>query len=461
MKDLQSQNSQGILLSKIYNYPSGEMRQATASNADPLQLYFKLLINFDKPSGLFADEENINSALAYLKRIGELGRYELLKNWIVTFKQLLADYDFLFLECEGLDEIQNHKPMDQYIEEESKLTFSIRETNDMLVQSLLTTYRHIWFDDERMVEVLPTNLRKFDASVLLFSAGYFSAEFYDDEVNLTNSGNRAIETLIYPTYRKLYHNLHDEFNHQIYKVSSCSINNDESGKPFAATVTNDGSSDFIKNSLCINYRFASYHGRFNNTVGNFDLAAVLAILAAQNQKVNINKSSGFSFSSITDGTALKAMKAQISKENVQKLMGKAKTQIAKESKYQYDSAKSLLATRMNQIPAKIFGSNTVIGQAIAKATDVSFYGQMVKNTFDLGVDYVQEMLVDKPITQLNNKIFHNFSSDLYNAYNSYHVKVKNAAKLDTSMVATENRQQTSSNRVQLTSAENAYTRKSF
>ena len=65
-----------------------EHRARRSQFTDPFIPNFKLLVDFDKPYGLFADENNQNSALAYIKRVfgNNSPRYLMLKSFIEQFK---------------------------------------------------------------------------------------------------------------------------------------------------------------------------------------------------------------------------------------------------------------------------------------------------------------------------------------------------------------------------------------
>ena len=372
-----------------------------AKYIDPLTLNFKLLIDFDRTSGLIANEKYENSALAYLKRIGDELRYEQLKNWISVLQILNKEYDFLLLNVEGLDTIKNAKPYDSFNEEEDKLTLTFRETSDMLVESLIETYRHLFFDDIRCVEVLPSNLRKFDISILVFSGGYFNTFLYDDN----DEENPDVEKIIFPTKRKLsdttFKNpLSAKYNHLLFNMNSCSIDITESGKTFLENVSNEPGGDMTKNNLVITYKFAGYKGRFNNIMGDIDFVGLLALMAAQNKISN-------------------------SSEAPEKLKTKLKDQIK-------DSWKSLKSSTMKTLEAKkdnqlkkVLSSNSVIGDVISKFS-VKNAEMMIKNTLDLGINFVEDSLINEPLTKINNLLFQNFSNNLIDIYkNNFDTNMQN------------------------------------
>ena len=387
-------NEPDYKLEKRKEYVNGETRAVNSKYADPLVLFFKLMIHYDKPTGLFADESKIDSALAYLKRIGQTERYEMLKRWIEMFKIFIRDYDFLILQVEGLDLIQNLVPGWQIDQE--KVSFTVRETSDMFFQSLLTTYRHIWFDDIRSVEVLPINLRFFDCSVLVYTAGYYNMELYDGGNNTTD-----VEKLIFPTLRKLSDSefsmkTAETFNHHLYTMGNCTINNEDSGKPFSASILNEQSSDFIKNNLTLNFRFAHYKGRFNNIMGYVDFVGILAMISAQNRVLNSTQTSN-------------------KKSLLGNILSSSKAAAISEAQNIKSSVKQTIKTRIDGLPDKLLSPNAVVGNFLSKLTFANA-GNLIKNTIDLGINYVEDKFINDPITKINNLLFQNFSNNIYDLY---------------------------------------------
>ena len=384
---------------------TGVDRGYLAQFADPLTLNFKILVNFEKQYGLLADEKYENSALAYLKRIGDDVRYNQLLQWIEVFKVLIKEYDFLMLEVEGLDTQKLAKPYESFNEEEDKITIVFRETSDMLVESLVSTYRHIWFDDNRCVEVLPSNLRKFDISILLFSGGYFNAALYDDD----GAEKPAIEKLIFPTRRKLADNnfkntLSEKFNHVLFNFGSCSFVSEEFGKMFLETISNEPGGDMVKNNITFSYKFANVKGRFNNIMGDYDFVAFLALMAAQN-------------------------KATTTSKNAEAPKKKIKEQL----KDSFDSLKKstmkTLETKKNNQLKKVTSSSTPIGELISKFT-VKNAEMMIKNTLDVGINYIEQKAINDPLAKLNNMLFQNFSNNLIDIYkNNFGENQKNNIEL--------------------------------
>lgn len=301
-----------------------EMRMSSMLYADPVSPCFKVYFDFSKPYGLFADESNPNSALAYLKRIfgtktqeSGLTRYDLLKATIENIKILNQYYDFLYEEIEGLDQIVTTAPEHTFDEKESKISIKLRETIDMRVMSLITQLRHVMYDDERMVEVLPENLRRFDVFVSVFPTGYYNNILYG--INTTPSekdsnGNSVptteiIQHKILPTIDKLCDaklhvqdeskniifnkNSFNTFNNIQFEMNDCYFNFEESAKEPFGTVSNVENSDIMKISLTFNFRFASYSIVDNTLISGSTIANAigkdLQIASALNRATNVGE----------------------------------------------------------------------------------------------------------------------------------------------------------------------------
>lgn len=386
----QQNNTAGIQLKKR-DFKTSEIRAYNAPYCDPLILCFKWIIDYSKPYGLFADEQYKDSALAYLKRIGENERYEMLKKWIVNFQTFIKDFDFLILQVDGLENILNQIPGNMFGQDSDKLNFTIRETSDILIQSLITFYRHIWYDNVRRVEVLPANLRRFDCSVLVFSGGYYNMCLYDGDSKAqqqlsNNPKGTNIETMIFPTIRKLSDNFFSqqtikEFNHVMFELGDCMIDNEESGKNFVSTVSNEMNGDYVKNNISIKYRFAYYGGQFNNSFGNINVAEDLAYVSALNRANNVS-----------DGKYLDKLKESLTKGLV-------------------SDVKNAAITKYNNTVQRLFSTSSPIGNALATVTDPNLVRKMVKNTVDLGLNKIENK-VNQVIGNVNQMFMRNFSDNL-------------------------------------------------
>jgi hypothetical protein len=392
-QDSQNPLNEYYQLGPFTDYVTGELRALTMKTYhDPLTVSFKVLMNYDKTYGLLADESYTDSALAYLNRIGETARYNMLKQWISIWKNFWSDYDFLIQQVDGLAIVENWAPQDNFNESE-KIVFQIRETADMLFTGLMATYRQIWHDDIRVVEVLPANLRRFDMSVLVFNANYFNMDLYDIPVGSTIDTEKIpvsqIEQVVFPTLRKLSDQQFSQdgtmkqFNHVIYKFLDVNINTLETGSQFAGTVTNDMSGSPLMQNLSLNFRFATYSGRFNNIMGNFDFAGMLAVLSAQNRIASLGTQTQDSNNSLI--SQLTSSLVKMTKDAAVQLPGLVKNKAA-----------------------ALTSSNQFLGQLVSGFTAANA-ASLVSSAFAFGINYVDSVVLNAE-DQLASLIVNNFNS---------------------------------------------------
>ena len=432
-------------------YTTAEDRIHLYKFADPLTLNFKVLIDFNKPSGLFADfdesdpnSEKTNSALGYLWRIGETERYYMLKQWINNFTALVKDFDFLFLDIEGLDVVQT-KPNHEFFLDKEKIKITFRETTDMLIQSMITSYNTIVYDKIRKVTVLPSNLRKFDCYVIVFSAGYYNMLFHDiDNQNPDNLDNKVL-----PTKRKLSDEMLtldtiDEFTHTLYEFISCNID-PESGSMFTDTISNEMTGDYVKNNLTFTYKFANVSGTYNNITGNENWFSILARASAENKLQNTQRLQVInSLQNNVSADSSKDGKNIFSKHNLNKILdntviNKKLLNNLKEFKnldnykniYKKVKGKALSHLEdklVNDLPTKLLGPNSIIGKNLQKL-NMNELNNLVQNTADLGISKLQD-LYETGITKANNLLSSNYNDNLVDVYdNIFGGKIKNQIEI--------------------------------
>lgn len=465
---------------KDYSLP--ETRINIAKFGDPFAPCFKWFVDFSKPYGLFADETYTDSALAYLKRIGNGNddiRYNMLKIFIENFKNTLKYFDFLFLEVEGLDSILNC-PMEQvYIEKESKLSFKMRETIDMRFATLISMYRKIAYDAERMVEVLPANLRRFDCYIAVYPMGYWQTALYGmmmenqgtekqqnyqpltlkqaiDRSNADSKSTIDFSRYVLPSMDKLHDDiLHDDngifnkaafsnFNNMMFEIQDCTFSIEESGKDWVAGISNEMNGDITKTSLGFNFRFADYSVTSNNMLGGND--GLLMLAAAQNRAAssvqmltaNNNKQSG--------------------KTSGWKALGEDLKQGFKDGwEAVKESGKSVIEQQV-----------TPIGNVYSRLNG-EFIKNTMKKTADLGISKVQDRLYNATAGRIERLIKDNTRIDIVHAFDK--VEMAAYAKLPKSKrgeSGAEIPQFESGTKVQVnkgltvdTTAENIYNRKGF
>lgn len=279
-----------------------EIRARLTHWSDPAIPGFKLFIDFDAKTGLFADEKYVNSALAFLKRAGEEHRYNQLKSFIIGFKAFLQEWDFLILNCEGLGEVISQVPGQfPHNDDDQKISFSIRETLEYRFATLMFTYNRIVYDYVRGVEVIPTNLKKFTCYVLVYQQGMYSEDLYGTWRRDTSKLPK--DNLVLPTYMKLFwlrgnYKNNNEFKNFLFMLSGCSFNTKESTKQMFNEITNEANAEPGKNQLVINWKFGQYYqrGRGGDDYANYSddseqdaLAGALGVFAQINRERNLMK----------------------------------------------------------------------------------------------------------------------------------------------------------------------------
>lgn len=380
-----------------------EIRARLSNFSDPVTLNFKLMIDWNKPYGLFADESNINSALAYLERIGESARKSMLQIFINKFKDFIKNYDFLILSVDGLSEIVNRKPNEFPKEGEDKVSIVVRETADLRIQSLLTAYRQIWYDDIRGVEVLPANLRRFDCLFLVYSAGYYSMALYD-AINENESYSKAknngdYEKIMFPTIKKLAE-VEDTsmgeipFNHNLISISDASFVNEDSGKPFFSELSNEMNSDFVKNNMTITYRFATYSGIFHNITGSINYAEVLKAAAIASKATNA------------------ANVGEIKKEALNKYMTSLVSTGSDKTKDIWDNVESKIKSSVTNKVKGLTSQVSMTGNALNFLKDPSQILSAVGNAMNAGIEHLEEKYINSNLAKLNNLVSGNFSENM-------------------------------------------------
>lgn len=226
---------------------------------DPAYAGFKIFFHFDARSGLLADEAHPNSALAYLKRIGQIERYKLLKRFIHVLSMVNSITPWMFQSIKGLDEIYGAKKEDLRLHEH-EISIEALETVDNKILSLVAMYREISYDYSRFIWVLPTNLRRFSASVYVYDFRMFSRDSPTASAFLQTIRNTDIKRL----------------NHTLFDLGYCEFS-DTNGAEYFADVSNNQTEpkninlSFHCSKIVISSMFRSITGNRELTSSAFDL----------------------------------------------------------------------------------------------------------------------------------------------------------------------------------------------
>lgn len=286
---------------------------------DPVSLGFRVYFDFDSKYGLLAgvrdgkpvpdNELNSsyrNSALAFLKRVGDINRFNQLVAFINHLKRVSSELSFLMHSIDGLDSIRQAKPFHRF-NGDDKISIKCYETVDFAIQSLSDLYSIIWKDDIGWREVLPANLRRFSCSIFVYSnASYQVVVDKNMKVGIFDIFDGGVEKNIdAATYimNVLPNNLLDEnldsedknqhlqdlskgffikapdkYNHVLYELSECEFVPHESGSAFSAPSNKE--SDIKDNEITFTFRWASRGWKF----GHLSMVAFSQFILSQIQK---------------------------------------------------------------------------------------------------------------------------------------------------------------------------------
>lgn len=249
----------GIREAKIVNH-SAVIERFKNNNYldDPIFLGYRPFFHYTTTSGLLAPEQHINSALAYLNRIGEKRRYLALQQFIRMLQKINVDMTYMFQTIEGLQEAKDNFDV-PICWENNTITFGMLETIDMRIQSLISIYRDIVYDSRRHVWVLPRNLRQFSCSVCVFPIGTYNVTT-DSELQAIPNAQRD------DTIWKRPADAVNEFNHVLFEFAQCEFSMLSSSQGFIDSVSNN-EMNMALNSLAFTYARTRQSGLFTTMLG--------------------------------------------------------------------------------------------------------------------------------------------------------------------------------------------------
>lgn len=181
--------------------------------------------------GLFGSEKSPNSALYYLKSIGDEARFSMLIEFKSLLSKLNTEYPWYFQSIEGLSEAWSRDYSKPKIKKE--LTIQCLESIDLRITALMDLYRKIAYDWQNRRAILPDNLRKFDLSIKVY--------------DVRNFRKAANSTFGIPTeYEKSKHKINSQFlgndytdtTQVTFNFSHCEFLPDESGNMFGTVANN-------------------------------------------------------------------------------------------------------------------------------------------------------------------------------------------------------------------------------
>lgn len=160
---------------------------------DPTVMGFNILFSFnDTPSEfpstthspLFNEQRGRDSAINYLKAIGEPERAESLKEFKNRLQTLSQKFPYYFQELSGLNELNAPITNSGFRMNERKITINTLESIDLKVASIINAYMKAVVDYEYMREIVPENLLDFSMVIYVHEIRDFRIfvdELYGDK----------------------------------------------------------------------------------------------------------------------------------------------------------------------------------------------------------------------------------------------------------------------------------------
>lgn len=125
-------------------------------------------LDYEKwPGGLFYNEKHKDSAIGYLVKIGEYGRAQMLREFVLGIKELSVHLPWYFTKVSGLDAIWKINPAESFRGKDKVITFDMEESIDLKITYLLDLYRKAVYDSVYMRYMLPENLRYFEMEIVI------------------------------------------------------------------------------------------------------------------------------------------------------------------------------------------------------------------------------------------------------------------------------------------------------
>lgn len=161
--------------------------------SDPTFLAFRVFFYLDGDTGLFgrysdervaAGTQNPNCALAYFKRIGDTRRFDMLQQVINILEQVQTEASHCFQSVSGLTEAWSRSMSDVVLKDKT-VELKLTESVDWRFIRAITMLRNIMYDYNRMVYVLPVNLRTFVLQVFVTELRIFE-EAVDENGNYSD-----------------------------------------------------------------------------------------------------------------------------------------------------------------------------------------------------------------------------------------------------------------------------------
>jgi hypothetical protein len=199
---------------------------------DPTFFGFKPMFNFNRPFGLLASEQNKNSALAYLIRIGDNVRAEYMRAFIKLLRDISIKSAWYFRMIEGLEDAWKRDYMKPVLVDK-KIAIGCMESLDLRMTAMIDLYRKACFDWINRREVVPSNLRKFEVSIYVYDFRVFND--FGDAKSSVIAKKRQEQYILFGNKSNDFEytddlNIGRTTNRNIYHFKECEFDTNESSE---------------------------------------------------------------------------------------------------------------------------------------------------------------------------------------------------------------------------------------
>jgi hypothetical protein len=177
---MSSLSSVGFLERKFVSESAGNPNEQKLRYNDPGFITFRVLFDFEPPvssdevmQGLLLNESRDESAVSYLRRMGELERADVLNEFIWMLNRTTNDFPWFFKSIQGMDGLWKwgHQNKDNSTDYEPvTITIECYETVDLRMTALADLYRKATRDRRFFRELLTVDKKRFNMTILIGEA---------------------------------------------------------------------------------------------------------------------------------------------------------------------------------------------------------------------------------------------------------------------------------------------------
>lgn len=200
------------------------------------------------------------SAVGYLKQVGEAQRVDYLQSFIQGLLEVNAYRPYYWQTVEGLQDAwsNSNNMLDPYngTKDEDGIAIGCLEAIDLKISALFNLYRAAAFDNGYNRFVLPRNLMYFDVYVDVYEIRNFKSTIsWLEKINSARNNTGLAQT-------DVDRFLNDNTSRITFKFSDCTWNINESGKIFEK-VTNAGGGEMASTSMKWGYKRIEMQSTFS------------------------------------------------------------------------------------------------------------------------------------------------------------------------------------------------------